>query len=244
MRDISDSNLKGFPKTYDWGDVDPDHAKYFAPNTSAKFIVQNRLGKTLSDIFMESRRRLRQVDVLKIGILLLKAIQRLHSIGYLHLDIKPDNMLLEPNKEDNANSYIRSRQELKSFEQVEHACRQIRAIQSNVNANEQKWVTCDLFMIDFGVSRKYYDEATKKHLPNKEVHSFVGNIIFASHHAFKCQTLSRRDDIIQIVYNMVYLMNPDNSWIFEILSSSNIHEEMRLFKNRATPEDICKGERT
>jgi hypothetical protein len=38
-------------------------------------------------------------------------------------------------------------------------------------------------MIDFGVSRKYLDENGKHH-PNVEVHSFVGNIIFASHHAF------------------------------------------------------------
>lgn len=51
-------------------------------------------------------------------------------------------------------------------------------------------------MIDFGVSRKYYDEETGEHLENKEVNSFVGNIIFASHYAFMCQTLSRRDDII------------------------------------------------
>jgi hypothetical protein len=68
MRDISDSGLKGFPKTFDWGVVEQDLAKYFAPTCSAKFIVQNRLGKTVSDIFMESRRRLRKADVLKIGI--------------------------------------------------------------------------------------------------------------------------------------------------------------------------------
>lgn len=116
MRDISDKELKGFPKTYDWGEVEQDLAKQFAPGCSAKFIVQNRLGKTLSDIFMESRRRLRKADVLKIGIQLLKAIQRLHDIGYLHLDIKPDNMLIEPGKEDSASAYIRSRDELKSYE--------------------------------------------------------------------------------------------------------------------------------
>lgn len=65
---------------------------------------------------MESRRRLRKADVLKIGIQLLKAIQRLHDIGYLHLDIKPDNMLIEPGKDDSASAYIRSREELKSYE--------------------------------------------------------------------------------------------------------------------------------
>jgi serine/threonine protein kinase len=116
MRDISDGGLKGFPKTYDWGICEQELAKQFSPNCSAKFIVQNRLGKTLSDIFMESRRRLRKADVLKIGVQLLKAIERLHDIGYLHLDIKPDNMLIEPGKEDSSGKFARSREELKSFE--------------------------------------------------------------------------------------------------------------------------------
>lgn len=74
MRSITDNNLKGFPKVVDWGDVNAEDAKYYAPNCEAKFIVQNRLGKTLSDIFLESRRRLRKADVLKIGIQMVKAI--------------------------------------------------------------------------------------------------------------------------------------------------------------------------
>jgi hypothetical protein len=98
-------------------------------------------------------------------------------------------------------------------------------------------------MIDFGVSRKYINKDTGKHLKNEQVNSFVGNIIFASHHAFECQTLSRRDDIIQIIYNLVYLMNPEVSWVYDILNSHNIQEEMRNFKIKSTPDEICFGER-
>lgn len=39
MRDISANNLKGFPITYDWGIVEQEYAKYFAPTCRAKFIV-------------------------------------------------------------------------------------------------------------------------------------------------------------------------------------------------------------
>jgi hypothetical protein len=34
------------------------------------------------------------------------------------------------------------------------------------------------------------------------------NIVFASKHYFNGDTLSRRDDIISIVYNLIYMMNP------------------------------------
>jgi serine/threonine protein kinase len=33
-------------------------------------------------------------SAVQIGIQLTKQIQNLHSIGYLHLDIKPDNILI------------------------------------------------------------------------------------------------------------------------------------------------------
>lgn len=38
-------------------------------------------------------------------------------------------------------------------------------------------------------------------------------------------------------------MNPEVSWVYDILNSHNIQEEMRNFKVKATPEEICFGER-
>jgi serine/threonine protein kinase len=34
------------------------------------------------------------VDTLKIGIQLINMIERMHNIGYIHNDIKPDNILI------------------------------------------------------------------------------------------------------------------------------------------------------
>ena len=34
------------------------------------------------------------VDVLKLGLRLIKIVEELHEIGIVHLDIKPDNILI------------------------------------------------------------------------------------------------------------------------------------------------------
>ena len=47
---------------------------------------------------MKRKKIFKKIDILKIGIQMLKLIEQLHSIGYVHRDIKPDNILLEPNK--------------------------------------------------------------------------------------------------------------------------------------------------
>ena len=38
-------------------------------------------------------------------------------------------------------------------------------------------------------------------------------------------------------------MNPDISWVYDILNSNNIQEEMRNFKIKSTPDEICFGDR-
>ena len=90
----------------------------------------------------------------------------------------------------------------------------------------------------------------KIHLPNEpESYPTIGrNYFFASKHYFSGQTLSRRDDIIQIVYTLIYLLNPQNFKMAEIytrnINKSNSFEEMKAYKLNATPEDICSEQRT
>ena len=60
-------------------------------------------------------------------------------------------------------------------------------------------------LIDYGQAEKYLLE-NGSHRPNKGIKS-LGNAYFASRNAFKYVTLSRRDDLAQIVYNMMALYN-------------------------------------
>lgn len=72
----------------------------------------------------------------------------MHGLGYLHLDIKPDNILLGSTNESDQNYSI-------------------------------------LHLIDFGISKRYFDSSTQKHIPQKHGLQFQGNIVFASKTAFE-----------------------------------------------------------
>jgi hypothetical protein len=42
---------------------------------------------------------------------------------------------------------------------------------------------------------------------------FYGNYLYQSHNAFKCLTLSRRDDLISLVYMLVYYFTGKQEWV-------------------------------
>jgi len=67
------------------------------------FIVLELLGKSLKDILQRRRKAFSLKTICQIGIQMVltqnlyfqvKRIQDFHSLGYVHLDIKPDNILL------------------------------------------------------------------------------------------------------------------------------------------------------
>ena len=63
-------------------------------------------------------------------------------------------------------------------------------------------------IIDFGLAKKFI-EPNGSHVPKKKEKLFQGNLIFASKNAFKLNTLSRRDDLISLVYFLLYLVEGD-----------------------------------
>jgi len=56
-------------------------------------MILERYGMTLENIFCKNNQLLKKSEILKLGIQLMKSIRQLHSIGYVHLDIKTDNIM-------------------------------------------------------------------------------------------------------------------------------------------------------
>ena len=62
-------------------------------------------------------------------------------------------------------------------------------------------------LVDFGFATRYMDECTGKHIIKQEVQTFRGNMMFSSAYQMDFKTTSRRDDIISLLYLLVYLLN-------------------------------------
>ena len=98
-----------------------------------------------------------------------------------------------------------------------------------------------MHLIDFGCSHAYMIDG--KHIKNlKKSKDKDRNLIFASKNYFNGHTLSRRDDIISILYNLIYLMNPYElklGNLFQSKSFNKSYKQIREYKLKSSPEKIC-----
>lgn len=99
-----------------------------------------------------------------------------------------------------------------------------------------------IFMIDFGLSKKYCDPRTHVHIPYKEGKSLTGTARYASINTHLGIEQSRRDDMEGIAYVLIYLMKGRLPW--QGINAENRKRKYELIseKKLATPIDVlCQG---
>lgn len=69
-----------------------------------------------------------------------------------------------------------------------------------------------LYIVDFGLSKKYLDIKSKLHLLYRESKSLTGTARFASLHSHQGLELSRRDDLESSAYVIIYLLKGFLPW--------------------------------
>ena len=85
-----------------------------------------------------------------------------------------------------------------------------------------------IYIVDFGLCKKYRSSKTGKHVLPKLTKMFNGNLLFSSLNAMKGKELSRRDDLISLGYMIVYLFKRNLPWKFDNMSKIKFFEILNL----------------
>ncbi|KAH1128885.1 hypothetical protein J1N35_000263 [Gossypium stocksii] len=115
------------------------HLKWFGIEADYNVMVIDLLGPSLEDLFNYCNRKLSLKTVLMLADQLINRVEYMHSRGFLHRDIKPDNFLMGLGRKAN-----------------------------------------QVYIIDYGLAKKYRDLQTHKHIPYRENKNLTGTARYAS----------------------------------------------------------------
>jgi serine/threonine protein kinase len=188
------------------------------------FMVTDLLGPSLETVAISPRFDLNTYDlknplprheafISQIGCQMLHRLKSVHSRGMLHRDVKPDNFLFARTPELDL-----SRRAAKHSHQAPIPL---------------------LYLIDFGMAKRITLTLSKKEgLRDVPVTGFplIGSARYASVFAHCGEPLGRRDDLISMMYSLIYVACGG------ALPWQN-HEEREIYyiKDNMTAHEICAG---
>jgi len=180
----------GFPKIYD-----------FKKTKKHNIAIMEYLGPTLEELFEYCNYKFSLKTVLMIGIQILNRIEKVHKIGFLHRDIKPDNFLIGVGPMKNR-----------------------------------------IYLIDFGLSKKFIDTQTKEHIEYKTNVNFTGSFRFSSIRNHKGIEQSRRDDLESIGYMLIFFLKGKLPWQ-GLTASTKAKRSKQIYqvKKETSLEVLCEG---
>ena len=98
-----------------------------------------------------------------------------------------------------------------------------------------------IYLLDFGLSKKYRSSKTKNHYPFIKNHKLVGTVRYSSINALDGCSLSRRDDLESLGYCLIYLIFGRLPWQGCISSNKeDKYYKIKQIKKNTTPKDLCK----
>ena len=106
-----------------------------------------------------------------------------------------------------------------------------------------------LYIIDFGLCKKYRSSKTGKHLQQRDTKKFTGTLKYSSADVVKGKESSRKDDLISLGYVIIYLYKRHLPWnsdflslnkktYFNLVKSKETNHNGEIFEN--IPEEITK----
>jgi serine/threonine protein kinase len=177
--------------------------RYYGVPDHNRYMAIDLLGKSLQTISSEYKKSV-PIEIVRVyAKQMVQIIRAVHERGFVHRDIKPPNFMI--------------------------------GIINKNESNENETETHNkLFLIDFGMSRTYIDDKTNAHRPNKtRTTGIIGTLRYVSIHVHDGCEPSRRDDLISIMYVLIYLVKGRLPW-----KAAASPELVAQIKKTILPEDL------
>ena len=99
-----------------------------------------------------------------------------------------------------------------------------------------------LYLIDFGLAKKYRSSRTGKHVNFSITNRYTGTARYSSLNALKGYTVSRRDDIECVAYILIFFMRGGLPWE-NIEGKTSVERYTKIYKLKKliTPEKLCQN---
>ena len=100
----------------------------------------------------------------------------------------------------------------------------------------------DLYLLDFGLAKKYRSSTTLKHYPMIKKKNLTGTARYASINALNGLTQSRRDDLEAVGYVLLYFLRGSLPWQgLHVKNKEDRYHKIMEIKQNTTPYELCLG---
>ena len=99
-----------------------------------------------------------------------------------------------------------------------------------------------LYLLDFGLAKKYRSSTTLKHYPMIKKKNLTGTARYASINALNGLTQSRRDDLEAVGYVLLYFLRGKLPWQgLHVKNKEDRYHKIMEIKMETKPHQLCKG---
>lgn len=166
-----------------------------------KTMIMDLLGPNLETIMKKMpNEKFSMKTSLMIALQIITRLIDLHTKGFLHRDMKPENFVIG-----------------------------------------QKGKERIIYLIDFGLSKKFINEKTFEHIPFRDKRAVLGTVRYISMNTHLGYEQSRRDDLESLAYILIYFIMGELPWQnVKTKTKKDKYEKILEKKKETVPDELCK----